>query len=479
MATHEQNIQNLRDAVLGEQVRSSMIELFDEDYGLVKKSVGVGTDISAPTSPTTGYYDGNIYINTSTMDIWQMDGYGWNKIGNLKSISDIDETRTTADAGENILTVTFTDGTSKNFVVRNGSKGSTGVSITGAVDNKDGTFYLTMSNGTNTGNIETIRGLKGDQGIQGVKGDPGENGRGITSVSSANSGKNHILSANYTDGTSSVICTVRDGNDGSGTGDMLKETYDTQDRGYVDFAEQLTDGANSVTVTDVRNKADKATTLAGYGISNAYTKDEVDGLIDGVQPTWSNIENKPFTGISSTFFETTASDNLSIAGASISEIELADSVRNKFAAIPAGDKYDALKDYAKDELCIYNNVVYRSKVDNNQGMSVENTTYWEATTLGAQIGNLKQTLNNKIGGETDGAKIEYHTIVCSKDASGKIAISSLHINNCYLLSACKKGFSNFLPYTKDDGIWCIKNETPNKDFDEERPSINVCFLRYS
>ena len=37
---------------------------------------------------------------------------------------------------------------------------------------------------------------------------------------------------------------------------------------------------------DIANKADKATTLAGYGIGDAYTKDEVDGEIEGAINTF-------------------------------------------------------------------------------------------------------------------------------------------------------------------------------------------------
>jgi hypothetical protein len=42
---------------------------------------------------------------------------------------------------------------------------------------------------------------------------------------------------------------------------------------------ELTNDEGYLTPRDISNKADKATTLAGYGISNAYTKDEVDDKI--------------------------------------------------------------------------------------------------------------------------------------------------------------------------------------------------------
>ena len=43
---------------------------------------------------------------------------------------------------------------------------------------------------------------------------------------------------------------------------------------------------------DISGKADKATTLAGYGIENAYTKTEVDALVDGQTAPVSSVNGK-------------------------------------------------------------------------------------------------------------------------------------------------------------------------------------------
>ena len=72
MATHAQNIENLRNATYGEEVRGSMIELFEEDYTLVNKGISVGTDVTGGQSSTEGYSDGNVYINSSTLDIYKL-----------------------------------------------------------------------------------------------------------------------------------------------------------------------------------------------------------------------------------------------------------------------------------------------------------------------------------------------------------------------------------------------------------------------
>lgn len=49
------------------------------------KTMGVGTDISSPTSSSTGYVAGNLYLNNSTWDLWQCIGTdSWVNNGNIK-----------------------------------------------------------------------------------------------------------------------------------------------------------------------------------------------------------------------------------------------------------------------------------------------------------------------------------------------------------------------------------------------------------
>ena len=238
MATHEQNIANLRNAVYGEQVRGSMIELFEEDYNLVKDGIGIGTDISSTSDPITGYSDGAVYINNSTWHMFKLEGTAW------------------ADKGE--------------------IKGAQGESVVGSHDNGDGTFYLILSDGTHTTDIATIQGQTGPQGPQGPTGATGPQGRSVTSMQMTGTGKQHTVSATYSDGITQTLGIIQDGADGSGTGDMSKATYDQNDHGYVDKAAALTDGTNVMPYSTVANKADSATSLAGYGIMDAYTKTAAD-----------------------------------------------------------------------------------------------------------------------------------------------------------------------------------------------------------
>ena len=244
MATHAQNIANLRNAVYGEQVRGSMIELFEEDYNLVKDGVGVGTDVSSSASSTTGYSDGAVYINNSTWHLFKLEGTAW------------------ADKG--II------------------QGTQGESVTGAVDNGDGTFYLTLSDGSRTGDIATIQGIQGPQGPQGPAGSTGPAGRSVSSITMSGTGKSHPITATYSDGSTETVGVVQDGADGSGTGDMSKSTYDPNNHGYVDAAAGVTNGTNTLSYSTLNGKANAATSLAGYGITDAYTKTETDGKYMGL-----------------------------------------------------------------------------------------------------------------------------------------------------------------------------------------------------
>lgn len=238
MATHAQNIANLRNAVYGEQVRGSMIELFEEDYNLVKDGVGVGTVISSASDPITGFSDGAVYINNVSWHLFKLEGTAWSDKGIIQ--------------------------------------GTQGESVTGAVDNGDGTFYMTLSDGSRTGDIATIQGIQGPTGPQGPAGSTGPAGRSVTSITMSGTGKSHPVTATYSDGSTQLVGTVQDGADGSGTGDMSKSTYDPNNHGYVDAAAGVTDGTNTLTYATLNGKADAATTLAGYGITDAYTKTEAD-----------------------------------------------------------------------------------------------------------------------------------------------------------------------------------------------------------
>ena len=94
------------------------------------------------------------------------------------------------------------------------------------------------------------------------------------------------------------------------TGDFVTEEA-LEEKGYVTSAEVAADyltksDASSMyaTVENLNKKADSSTTLAGYGITNAYTKGEVDGFLNAKANTeslatvatsgsYNDLDNKP------------------------------------------------------------------------------------------------------------------------------------------------------------------------------------------
>lgn len=97
-------------------------------------------------------------------------------------VSGTQTTTSAADGGNNVFTFTTKEGTTKTFVVKNGSKGSQGIQG----PKGDAFTYDDFT----TDQLALLKGEKGDQGIQGEigpkgdKGDPGKDGTGISLKSS-------------------------------------------------------------------------------------------------------------------------------------------------------------------------------------------------------------------------------------------------------------------------------------------------------
>lgn len=119
----------------------------------------------------------------------------------------------------------------------------------------DGDLTLTFQDGTSqsVGNIKGPAGNPGAKGdsftysdftaeqlnaLKGPKGDPGTNGVSPT-ITSSKQGK--VTTVTVTDASGDHSFQIRDGADGSGTGDMLKSTYDEDDDGIVDEAATAND----------------------------------------------------------------------------------------------------------------------------------------------------------------------------------------------------------------------------------------------
>jgi len=157
------------------------------------------------------------------------------------SITSVKQTfQSDANDGDNVLTVTLSDGSTSDFTVQNGSKGEDGVSpIVNIEAITDGhRLSVTDANGTQSTDI-----LDGADGIS-----------PIISVSKA--GK--VTTVTIVDVNGTHTATINDGADGDGSGDMLAATYDDNKDGVVnradcaDVASSLADDA-SIAVSQVNN----------------------------------------------------------------------------------------------------------------------------------------------------------------------------------------------------------------------------------
>ncbi len=237
-------------------------------------------------------------------------------------ISSIEQTTTsTSSEGVNEATIALTDGTSYKISYRNGAKGDKGTSISKV----EQTTKSTSDSGTNVMKVYLDDGTSSEFEVRnGSKGSTGDTGNGISNVSvnesSADGGSNVVTMA-FTDGTSKTF-NVKNGSKGStgtaaGFGTPTATIDDTTGTPSVDvsmsgpdtakvlsFAFKHLKGAKGDTPTKadiglgnvdntsdldkpistsmqqaLNGKADTATTLAGYGITDAYTKTAVDNLL--------------------------------------------------------------------------------------------------------------------------------------------------------------------------------------------------------
>lgn len=80
-------------------------------------------------------------------------------------------------------------------------------------------------------------------------------------------------------------------------------------------------------ISDVTNKADKATTLSGYGIIDAYTKEEIDNKLNNKQNSQNIITDTSSTSVildnavANTVYHYGVIDNLTIQSVDTSDLE--------------------------------------------------------------------------------------------------------------------------------------------------------------
>ena len=88
MADISKDLQQILDAIYGEEVRSSIYHAIELINKISENMITVGNEVTSEDSSTSGYFDESIYINNETWDIWECEEDSnskyWRKKGNIK-----------------------------------------------------------------------------------------------------------------------------------------------------------------------------------------------------------------------------------------------------------------------------------------------------------------------------------------------------------------------------------------------------------
>lgn len=143
------------------------------DYTLSGRTVRLSNAIANPSTAEISIVRA-VIINSN--DYALLKGDKGDKGDSGKGISSIEASTSTEDGGNNAVTISLTDGTSKSFNIKNGSKGSTGATGVGissvvqttssTADDGNNVITVTLSNGqTSTFIVQNgSKGSKGDKG---------------------------------------------------------------------------------------------------------------------------------------------------------------------------------------------------------------------------------------------------------------------------------------------------------------------------
>lgn len=316
-------LQNILKAVYGRDVRESIHDAIYQINANANEAIDLaqikfGTAVNSPTDPITGFTENSVYLNVNTGIMWRLEGGSWVKKGTFKSIDSISLSGTSGLI--DTYTITFTDGSTSNYSVKNGADGKsiTGITKTSTSGNVDH-YDVDLSDGT------TINGFDVTNGTDGT------NGKSIANISLASTSGNvknydvflddgtktptgfsvedgassylHIRYSSSFDGTG-MVTTPTDatvyigilvstssvaptnpslynwvrfiGKSGTGSGDMLAADYATKYPNTVDKAAALYDGTDEILANQLMKKS-------------AYDTDD-DGVVDNAEHA-TNADN--------------------------------------------------------------------------------------------------------------------------------------------------------------------------------------------
>lgn len=136
MADISTELARILSAIYGEDVRGSIHDAIEKINDVSEVVLTTGTAVTSPSSSSTGFYDGSLYLNTDTFELWKCTGVNtWASQGILKGdpgadgadgkgITSIAKTATSGLV--DTYTITYTDGTTSTFTVTNGEDGANG-----------------------------------------------------------------------------------------------------------------------------------------------------------------------------------------------------------------------------------------------------------------------------------------------------------------------------------------------------------------
>ena len=392
-------LQNILKAVYGRDVRESIHDAIYQIDANANEAIDLaqikfGTAVNSPTDPITGYAENTVYLNVSTGIMWRLEGGSWVKKGTFKSIDSISLTSTSGLI--DTYTITFTDGSTSNYNVKNGEDGKsiTGITKTSTSGNVDH-YDVNLSDGTTTSGFDVTNGTDGTNGksianisLASTSGnvknydvflDDGTKTPTGFSVEDGASSYLHIRYSSSFDGTG-MVTTPTDatvyigilvstsnvaptnpsyynwvrfiGKSGTGSGDMLATDYATKYPNTVDKAAALYDGSNEILPNQLMKKSQ-------------YDADD-DGVVDNAEHA-TNADN---VGNADTLLLEKLSDssgklNYNGNALMLEAAQLANQA--KLGEFVVNQKSNNVK-----ELALHSNITTKlSKVDTTDNLSVE------------------------------------------------------------------------------------------------------------
>jgi len=136
MADISTELARILSAIYGEDVRGSIHDAIEKINDVAEVVLTTGTDVTSPSSSSTGFYDDSLYLNTDTFELWKCTGVNtWASQGILKGDPGADGadgkgiasiTKTATSGLVDTYTITYSDGTTSTFDVTNGADGANG-----------------------------------------------------------------------------------------------------------------------------------------------------------------------------------------------------------------------------------------------------------------------------------------------------------------------------------------------------------------